>query len=269
MRTEGAAASIPKTGELVAFAWRGGDLGAYLLYADGRLIWLDDVPGTPGWVEQRLTPEGVERIRSEFLSTGLFGPGKGPFGQEPREVTGPPPTCSPAWASLCVRDDGRLLARGVGGMSPEEQLLVDHLGTLPSSLPPTDWADQQIKAYVPSKYAVCVGAALPRGPFTAPPDPSNALKALPARAAKLLRRRRSDFSGGSACFEVTIGKARVLANELVNAFGAPGGAGGPTKEKYQFEIEADVNRPHVKRIAIQFWQLLPDGEIAFYYPAVA
>ena len=30
------------------------------------------VSATSGWVEQRLTPEGVERVRSRFLSSGLF-----------------------------------------------------------------------------------------------------------------------------------------------------------------------------------------------------
>ena len=50
--------------------------GAWYLYADGRLIWIVDYPPSPdfSFVEQRLTPEGVERVRSEFLSTGLFDP---------------------------------------------------------------------------------------------------------------------------------------------------------------------------------------------------
>ena len=40
------------------------------VYADGRVIWGPDERG--GYLEQRLTPEGLERLRSRALSTGLF-----------------------------------------------------------------------------------------------------------------------------------------------------------------------------------------------------
>jgi hypothetical protein len=40
------------------------------VYADGRVIWMADE--RVGYVEQRLTPEGVERLRSKAISTGLF-----------------------------------------------------------------------------------------------------------------------------------------------------------------------------------------------------
>ncbi len=49
-----------------------------LLFADGRLIWTrDTVPdqghccgGISGWIEQRLTPEGVELLRSGAVELG-------------------------------------------------------------------------------------------------------------------------------------------------------------------------------------------------------
>ena len=41
------------------------------VYADGRVIWGAD-ESVGGYVEQRLTPEGLERLRSRALSTGLF-----------------------------------------------------------------------------------------------------------------------------------------------------------------------------------------------------
>jgi hypothetical protein len=261
----------PKAGQLVVSAWFGGDLGAYLLYADGRLLWVDDTGGTPGFVEQRLTPEGVERVRSEFLATGLFDDGLRGHG-DPRDSTLPSTggSCGPVFALLCVRDDGRLLRRDAWfGLSPEEQLLRDNLRTLPWSLPPTDWADQQITAYQPANYFVC---------FIAPPgailDPSEALpealKALPPRAEKLLEGREADtptgFQGGAPCFEVTAGNARVLADELVDAFGTPTQA---FESELGFAIWVDVDRPHVKRFGITFQQLLPNGDIALYYPALA
>ena len=40
------------------------------VYGDGRVFWGPDERG--GYLEQRLTPEGLEQIRSRALSTGLF-----------------------------------------------------------------------------------------------------------------------------------------------------------------------------------------------------
>jgi hypothetical protein len=41
------------------------------VYADGRVIW-EIGDGDPGYLQMRLTPEGVERLRSRSVSTGLF-----------------------------------------------------------------------------------------------------------------------------------------------------------------------------------------------------
>ena len=53
---EGASPSAPERGKLVA-----GKEDIYV-YADGRMIWGRE--GLPVWLEQRLTPEGVELVRS-------------------------------------------------------------------------------------------------------------------------------------------------------------------------------------------------------------
>jgi hypothetical protein len=46
------------------------------VYADGRVIWeIND--GNPGYLQMRLTPEGVERLRSRAVSTGLFEQNQG------------------------------------------------------------------------------------------------------------------------------------------------------------------------------------------------
>jgi hypothetical protein len=45
-------------------------LAELAIYADGRVIWMAD--SRVGYFEQRLTPEGVERLRSKAISTGLF-----------------------------------------------------------------------------------------------------------------------------------------------------------------------------------------------------
>jgi hypothetical protein len=70
----GARPSTPITGDaLVEYrSWPGGDLPVRLaIYADGRVIWhpnRDDV----GFLQLRLTPAGIDRIRSIIISTGLF-----------------------------------------------------------------------------------------------------------------------------------------------------------------------------------------------------
>ena len=84
---QGATPSSPESGELVLFYW--GPLpGAedhgksrFWLYADGRLISLREGAALPqaanqlstGALEQRLTPEGAELLRSEIVSIGLIG----------------------------------------------------------------------------------------------------------------------------------------------------------------------------------------------------
>lgn len=279
LMASGAATSTPpETGELVASAWFGGDLGVYLVYADGRMLWVDDLAGAPGWVERRLTPEGVERVRSELLATGLFDDSSSER-DEP---------CGAVFALLCVRDGDRLLRRGAlsgpgtgaaaPGWSPEELLVRERLRTLPSSLPATDWLDQQPTAYLPSQYQVCLAAG--SGAGSVAPDPSKVLRALPARASKILRGSEASRPDGlmsrAGCFAVGTRRARVLARELVDTYGAPAAATNPAKSS--FEIEARVtgnhrvgpaSHPRLQRFAITFMQLLPDGEAALYYRAWA
>lgn len=74
--------SVPERGELVVgfvFGHTPGDPGRFGLsvYADGRVIWqrLGNVEvnqSSTGWIEQRLTPEGVALVLDEVLSTGFF-----------------------------------------------------------------------------------------------------------------------------------------------------------------------------------------------------
>ena len=104
----GATPSSPASGELEIFYWvdwaaereADGRTRAWV-YADGRLISLGgpDRPGSAnplstGFLEQRLTPEGVELLRSEIAAAGDFGdpdelapPGKPPcpLGQSPSD----------------------------------------------------------------------------------------------------------------------------------------------------------------------------------------
>ena len=153
---EGASPSAPERGKLVA-----GKEDIYV-YADGRMIWGRE--GLPVWLEQRLTPEGVELVRSG-----------------------------------AVRLDGQSLDPG-------------------SALPEGVLEPRLIKAYVPSRFAVCPGY----WPWnTESLEPSSVLAHLPVPAQALLRgnERTYDASGGVTggkppppftCFEVTTEEARAL-----------------------------------------------------------
>src|SRR5918996_1359227 len=58
----------PAVGELVLHLRGDAEVA---IYADGRVIW-EIGDGDPGYLQMRLTPEGVELLRSRAVSTGLF-----------------------------------------------------------------------------------------------------------------------------------------------------------------------------------------------------
>ncbi len=90
----------PAVGQLVLHlqTWSSGidpDFVELAVYADGRVIWVTDE--RVGYVEQRLTPEGVERLRSKAISTGLF------------ERDGALAIDGVGWGNIKVRDGDRLV----------------------------------------------------------------------------------------------------------------------------------------------------------------
>lgn len=228
---EGATPSAPESGELVLHwgggsethkrpHWRGGFAAPYVgawVYADGRMIWWRDgqVPEganelTSGYLEQRLTPDGVELLRSKVVglldrSRALLetvpaddDPRPGPFGGlflfVPQDYGSGGGSAS---GSVEVRDGDRFVrlqwaavsTKGSpnfeGTIATPEQLAalrrVDALLTDPTSvLPSSAWAVREVRAYVPSHYAVCIDTSPPR-------DASHLLSLLPARAADVLR----------------------------------------------------------------------------------
>ena len=225
----GATPSAPESGELVLL-WSG-DSATHAtpranwfdapfvearVYADGRMIWWRDgqVPEgaserMSGYLEQRLTPAGVELLRSEVVglldrSRALLetlpaddDPRPGPFGGLALFV---PLDHGSGHGSVEVRDGDRLVrlqwrgndAETEGTIATPEQLadlrridalLTDSTTVLPSSA----WAVREVRAYVPSHYAVCIQTAPPK-------DASRLLSLLPARAADLLRdKSRTSF----------------------------------------------------------------------------
>jgi hypothetical protein len=219
----GATPSEPERGELVIQYWfdtediEPADGGRGWVYADGRLITLREKSNLPeaanrwssGFLEQRLTPEGVELLRSETVSTGLF------------EHHQPPGRKSSPHNVIQVRIGDRLVraqAKGAAASDEFPKRLRERLADPASWLPASAWEDQQIRAYVASKYAIYHG-----GQFQTIKR-SRLLPLLPAPAEDLLRAHEAVPSHGfnpkpvtRYVSDLTIEEARALARALDDA----------------------------------------------------
>jgi hypothetical protein len=214
-----------------------GDPGRFsvFLYEDGRLIWQrlgggedDNAIGyTTGFLEQRLSPQGVELVKAEVLSTGLFdrdlrlGSGQGlNFGQI--DVHEGDRTLRVTWGDCC-RSGSEAQAKEMP--TPEQasalRRLDARLADPASWLPANAWENPGITAYVPSGYSVSlipdeeeerVGLA-------------RALASLPLPAEDLIRTldiTRDEYTNllGPHVYwhtDVTTEKARALARILDDA----------------------------------------------------
>lgn len=214
---EGATPSTPESGELVVEhkyfnnqVW---------VYADGRVIsrvYLPTLEPYSGLVEQHLTPEGVEFLRSNVLSTGLF--------EHDLDLARGDPQCC---LEIRVRDGDRLVRVTWGPRyalydpdapraTPEQVAALRSLSALltsPASWPASAWADQQIRAYVPTSYSFCSRFA----------EPSRVLALLPEPARNLLVGAEYLKTNGSErqadCVQMTTEEARALAGILIAEFG--------------------------------------------------
>lgn len=258
---QGATPSNPENAELVLFYWgpAPGDWGKsrFWLYADGRLISLREAnrpeganPRSTGYLEQHLTPEGVELLRSEIISTGLIGDEDDgnadddvAIGSEsvPRDTTKP----LEEWRMIEVRDGDKLYrVSRVGDLERLVALLTD-----PASLPANAWEVREIRAYVPSRYAVC---------FMGVPaiEPSRLFPLLPEPAQGLLQAREFALNGwGGHCTDLTTEEARALG-EALDAAGLEQFDGeriAPYVLTYRLKI------PGIR--VIQFEPYLPHGEV--------
>jgi hypothetical protein len=273
----GAMPSSPENGELVASMWEHeGAPGSFgngwlYLYADGRLIWeqLDPNPNpTAGWLEQRLTAEGVEVIRSEIIASGLFDPDRPPPEPNdglPREVNG---------GNIQVRNGDQLVY--VNRVVPE---LMERLAELWSWLPDRAWEDTEAKAYVPSRYAVCTHSGfygIPTGTAGLPSELPAAIHASLARARQLHLESLvgvdpAGFHGAEDsteyCFDLPTEEARNLAMTLDEA-----GVEEPLRVQYSgsavfYELsellDEDSAAAGFNGITISLWPMLPHGVPAF------
>jgi hypothetical protein len=224
--------------------------GGLALYADGRLLWHtydDAIEGDPsgmpptrpttGWLEQRLTPEGAELLRSELVSSGLLSP------LQPGNYACPPGSYR---AEARIGDLNELYV----GKLPRD--LVERIAEPGSWLPARAWEDREVRPFVPASYTVCITGLDPRISV------AEIATALPARVGNLVRAR--DWGENHAglvwlwCTGVATEDARTFAEALdaaaIERNEHPTGAG----PDYLFEYQ-DASRSAL--LHISFWPDLP------------
>ena len=240
---ESVKASTPTTGRLL-IGLRSGTTGAAIwnVYSDGRVIsqkWTSSGDATvvpagarrldTGYVQQRLTPQGVQLLLSKLLATGLFEDnlmlalGK-----------------HDAWAFHRVRRGDRLVTvNGVPSPDPtwnqhftnptpaQTQALasIERFVADPTSwLPTSAWANRRIQAFVPARYTVAFDRSYPD------------ISKLPSPAGKVLVQYKQLRSDG--CQILTIGQARGLLQAFVKAGMSP-------SENHAFVIAFDFAGLHL------------------------
>jgi hypothetical protein len=258
--------SAPESGELVIQYWANIQ-GRVWVYADGRLITL----GNNGFLEQRLTAEGVELLRSEIVSAAVLAPDNRLYGYLHSAPMPPPRACRPSYFHACehmppfhapmqVRNGDRLFY--VEHLSNPERL-AERLADPASWLPASSWKDRQFRAYVASKYAISYFAQ----PQTL--ERSRVLSLLPAAAEDLLRDRDAVSEQWNPTdhyvSDLTTEEARALAQALDDAGLKP--QKRANELFYVFEPPGkSLDRPfpevgHVGNVVfIYFEPTLPDGE---------
>jgi hypothetical protein len=278
----GATPSTPDSGELVLSAWgaHGGSRTRLWAYRDGRLIWQrefvhqrQNLPESAngrssGFLEQRLTPEGLERLRSEIISTGLFA-----HDLELGFDESQPAACL---NFIDVRAGDRLVrvtwfgfrcprTKGAQTATPGEasalQRLVARLADPAAWLPAGAWKDRTIRAYVPSRYAIKYGAQ----PHSL--EPSRIWALLPAPARELLRakdrtRTRGFYGFAGGPMRVVYGYASEVTTEEARGLAAALDDAGVKREQgvYALAYSGKAPGPTGNTFSITFEPILPDGQ---------
>jgi hypothetical protein len=245
------------------------------VYADGRLLTFEFLASRPagigdefiGLVERRLTPAGVEFLRSRAMVTGLFdddllvateaGPGR--------------------FLEIQVQSGGRLVRalwapRTNGWIGQDSPAATEAQGrsltelsrflTDTAAWPADVWADQTKQAYVPSHYALWV-----RG-LPTQVDPADIWAALPEAAQDVIA------AGGLGSMEwspgpndmalLTTDQARSLAAILLGTNGVEHQTPDAWEHWLRFTLE-DPDRPG-NEVWISFSPILPSGEATWLGP---
>jgi hypothetical protein len=271
----GATASTPEHGRVVLSL--GGGVGtpwtAVWVYTDGRVIWGDVTgyfpPGAPtegatGFVEQHLTPAGVEFLRTQVLSTGLFEHDLELFldrtGMLTIEVRNGDRLVRLTWAVQ------RSLVGDAPPATPEQANALQGIHALlsdPTSWPASAWEDEDPATFVPSRYQVWlrVFADQYSGSDVEPNVGDREFGLLPTRAADILR-------GGTpvrdATYELTTDEIRALAEALNEAGLEPWGPSGMGEAVLRYSLD----NPYQPGTSLWVFvgPVLPHGEAIFLGP---
>jgi hypothetical protein len=270
---EGATPSAPESGQLVVRLVGRSQTDRQLvhayLYADGRLILARD--DNLGLLEQRLTSQGVEELRSKIVATGLFD----------HDLSLVSRRLALGFGAVDVRVSGRLVrvdwtppddpdgATSIAATLEQERALerLDALLAHPTQgLPESAWADKQLRAYVPSSFAVC-WEGWPADVSDPQSDPTRILALLPSAARQQLSGKETTrytgkvgWAGGpyyrhaGDCANVTTAEARSIAAAL-DAAGIE-----RTDPAAGLQYSFDLPGPSRETARITFESLLPDGE---------
>ena len=164
--------------ELVASLYTHWSVGAgdhwIYVYDDGRVV-----SHGRGWVQQRLTPDGVELLRAGIIASGILAPGRYTDAQD----WGP-------GAFVQLRVDGVLTVAWRPGPADDDAVdtfdrSIRHLIGFENWLPAEAWAQRETTAYEPSGYAVCADGGR-RSLFATAPERDAVLAHLPEAAAAVL-----------------------------------------------------------------------------------
>ena len=242
---DGAAPSSPRRGELVVAVRT--PLARAWLYDDGRLITLhyEDRPGganpvSTGLLEQRLTVGAVERMRSYVARSGT---GLGPAPTRP--ATGP--------ANPLVRVGGR--RRGVDRPATDCAARGCTRVTEPETwLPPRAWQTRRLRAYVPSRFAVCYGLRGQGDTGGVEDAPAVPDASLFGRTAAADRRLPADWP----CSVVTTPRATRIVEALRGARVLRDSAVGSRILAYVIDVRSPVPGSPPREARLFFEPLLPD-----------
>jgi len=276
---EGADPSSPERGELVITYYGRPEFGVLqvLVYADGRVIWREEYGSnsadgiSTGFLEHRLTPEGVELLRSGVITSGLFD--RDHHFDEGRNV----PYADLIWGEIQVDNGDRFVSVRWGAAmgtadsptTPEQMTalmrLNDLFSDLASALPASAWEDPEIRAHVPSRYAVCYSHLQDR--LNRPLEPSEVLNLLPTPAEDLLfgRDRTYQPTNGArgyeeVCSEVTTEEARLLEGILRDA-GSSRHRTTLTTGSLEYAVPAPAP---IEEAYIRFEPVLPHGQWSLF-----
>jgi hypothetical protein len=190
---------------------------AVAIYADGRVIW-EIGDGDPGYLQMRLTPEGVERLRSRAVSTGLFEQDQGltlDHGDGSMEVRngdrsiivawGKDPSAIRSWAKYLDRDLERTSAA-----TPEQEIEVVELVAFfrdPTAwtLPRHMYVQPETSPFVPSRILVTYDRGEPDDWST-----------LPSPAREIVS-SNLDTLARDGCQVISTDQAREIARALAQA----------------------------------------------------